>query len=335
MSVKKRIDYEIKYSPSLMRNQLAETIDILKAKISNKIFVKIPLAENEEEAVEKTLLYSALFNSGIRKEYLHRTIYDVEMNKEELERILLKLYLQNKIYFRDDIAFLNQTYPPHYKTEAKSNYIKNKRALKIINLIPFISSVSLSGGAAHYGYDNHNDIDLFIITKPNALYIVYALIHTFSLIFGVRKELCANYLIDERGMEIKYSHDFYTAHQIISLKSIKNKNLLDCFFEQNKWIKNHFPNFSWENSEKSKPAKNFFLIPVNKTLKLLYRFIYRRQLKENQNKISIMLDELSIKLHTNDNRQRITKEFSNAWKGYREERVILTETEQFKERIVV
>lgn len=335
ISTDKKIDYKIGYSPFLMRDQLEEIIDTLRSKINNKILTSIPFAWNREEAVEKTLLYSALFNSGIKKEYLHKTIFDVKMNKEELDSILLKLYIQNKIYFKDDTAFLNHTFTFHKHSKAKSNHLKNKRALKIINFIPFISSVSLSGGTAHNGYEDHNDIDLFIITKPNALYIVYALIHILSLLFRVRKELCANYLIDERRIEIKYSRDFYTAHQIISLQTIKNEELLNCFFEKNKWIKNHFPNFSWQYTKIHRPAKNIFLIPFNKTLKLLYRFLYKKQLKENRNKTSLMLEELSIKLHTNDNRQRITEEFYNAWGNYKAGTIIIPETEHLKERVVV
>ena len=331
----KKINYEIKYSPSLMRNQLAEVIDILKSKINNKISISIPSAENEEEAVEKTLLYSGLFNSGIKKEMLHKSIFDVEMNKEELERVLLKLYIQNKIYFKDDSVFLNHILQFNNKPKLKANQLKNKKALRRLDFIPFIYSASLSGGTSHYGYEDHDDIDLFIITKPNSLYIVYALIHVLSLLFRIRKELCANYLIDEQEMEIKYPRDFYTAHQIISLKPFKNKKLLNVFFNQNKWITNHFPNFSLDESKIDKPVKNIFLNPLNKILKFIYRLAYKKQLKENQDKTSIILDELSIKLHTNDNRLRITKEFFDAWRDYKSGAISLQEAEHLKERIAV
>ena len=331
----RKVEYKIKYSSSLMREQLAAAIDILKSKAGNKICVPIIAAENKEEAVEKTLLYSELFNSGIKKDFLHKSVFDIEVSKEELERILLKLYFRNKIYFKNDSVFLNYSPSVIYKTKVKPDRVKNKLALRIIDFIPFISSVSLSGGTVHYGYEDHNDIDLFIITKPNTLYIVYALIHVLSLIFRVRKELCANYLIDERGMEIKYPHDFYTAHQIMSLRAIKNKKQLNSFFSQNKWIIKYFLNFSWDESEINKHSGNIFLIPLNKALKFLYRIIYRRQLKENLNKTSIILDNISIKLHTNDNRLRITEEFSKAWKDYKSGVLTFPESEHFNERNVV
>jgi len=192
-------------------------------------------------------------------------------------------------------------------------------------------SISLN----YYFHTINGRTDLFIITKSNALYIVYALIHVLSLFFKVRKELCANYLIDERGMEIKYPHDFYTAHQIISLRAIKNKKLLDCFFNQNNWIKEYFPNFSWEKTDLDKQAKNIFLTPLNKIIKFFYRTIYRKKLSEGKNNNSIKLEELCIKLHTNDNRSRITEEFFRAMQDYKAGTIILHETKHFKERIAV
>lgn len=335
IKTRRKIDYEIKYSPSLMRKQLAEVDEILKSRINNKVLLSVPKAENQEEAVEKTLLYSGLFNSGINREHLHQSVFDVKMNEEDLERVILKLYLQNKIYFKNDIVFLNYSLSLNHKPKTRANLSKNKKALTILNFIPFISSISFSGGTVHCGCENHNDIDLFIITKPNALYIVYALIHVFSLLFRVRKELCANYLIDERRMEIKYPHDFYTAHQIISLRAIKNKKLLNCFFNQNKWIKEYFPNFSWDKTELDKSAKNIFLIPLNKTIKFFYRLIYRKKLLKSMYNNSIRLEEMQIKLHTNDNRHRITEEFLNALKDYKAEKIIHFETKHLRERVTV
>jgi hypothetical protein len=48
-----------------------------------------------------------------------------------------------------------------------------------------------------------------------------------------------------------------------------------------------------------------------------------------------VLDEFSIKLHTNDNRQKITEEFYNAWKDYKAGTIIVPKTERLKERVVV
>lgn len=333
---KGKADYDIKYSPQLMKDQLFKITDILKSKIKKKISVAIQPAVTKEEAIEKTLLYSNLFNSGIAKSILHKSILDAEISKEELENLLLKLFIENRVYFKDDIVYLNYTSSFYKKPSAKIAASKNKRVIKLLNLIPFVSSISFSGGTVHYGFEDHNDIDLFIIVKSNALYIVYAFIHFIALMFNVRKEFCANYLIDEREMEIKYSRDIYTANQIISLRSFKNENSLNWFFQNNDWIKYFYPNFSWSVSkEEYKLRKNLFLFPFNKLLKTFYRTLYRKPLNENQNGSSIKLEEFCIKLHTNDNREKIIREFFNAWEKYKTNKVEYSFAEHFQKKAAV
>ena len=86
---------------------------------------------------------------------------------------------------------------------------------------------------------------------------------------------------------------------------------------------------------KNSVAKNLFLVPINKSLKILYRFIYRKQLAKNQNKTSLKLEEHFIKLHTNDHRQRITEEFYNSWKNYKARTTSHSYASQLKEKAVV
>src|SRR5690554_441381 len=315
ISSQSKINYEIKYSPNLMRSQLEKIVEILKDKANRKTIINISSAVSKEEAVEKTLLYSAIFNSGMDKEKLYKSLFDIKLNRDEFERTLLKLYLENKIFYKNEIIFLsNYAYAENVNREVNS--ANNKKALRLIKLIPFISSVSLSGGTAHYGIESHNDLDLFIITRKNSLYIVYAVIHLLSLLLKIRKELCANYLIDESHLEITHTRDFYTAHQIISLKPIKNEVKLNQFFNANKWINNFFPNFSRNENSSASSYDLFILIPLNKILKFFYRFLYRRKIISNQD--SIILNDFTIKLHTNDNRQKITKEFLKTWENYKE-----------------
>jgi hypothetical protein len=237
------------------------------------------------------------------------------MSKDDFERVLLKLYLENKIFYKEGKVFLTH-YSYNAKDEQDINKIKNRKALKVVNSIPFISSIAFSGGTAHYGIDNHNDIDLFIIARTNTIYIVYAMIHLLSLLLKVRKELCANYLIDESQMEINNLRDFYTAHQIISLTPMKNEEKLHQFFICNSWVKIFFPNFIIKKVEPETYSENIFLKPLNIIIKLFYLTIYRKQIRRFDN--SVILSDHTIKLHTNDNRQKITNEFFHAWKNYRQ-----------------
>ncbi len=317
---KPKIQPEIIYSPERMQNQLAAILSSLEEKVYGKKIHYIPEAVSTEEAIEKTLLYSSIHNSGIHKELLHERLIDHKADADEINSSLIKLYLDSKILFKDDYIF--SSHLQIYKTAAAKPKNHAEKLLKIIRSIPFISSIALSGGTAHDGIENHDDIDLFIITKKHTLYISYFLIHLLSLLFGSRKTFCANYLIDESKLAITASRDLYTAYQIISLKPIKNKELLNLFFFRNKWIQKYFPNFRIDSSEYKITSGYFLLSGFNLLLNRFYKNLYRKIIKSSGDK-SIVINKTEIKLHTNDHRIKTLTAFKNEWEKYKSGRILM------------
>ncbi len=312
---------DIKYSPELMNSQLSLVLDILHSRVYSQFCFRFDKSENYEEAIEKTLLYSHLFNGGLHKKDLFTYLFDIKINEEQFEKALSGLILSNRIYLNNDNVSLNYRNINIYKKENKElGKRKITKSLKIIKIIPFISCICFSGGTANYGIENHNDIDLFIITKPHSLYLVYLIIHILSKIFKLRKQLCANFLIDETAMEIKEQHDYYTAHQIVFLVPFKNSGLLNLFRKYNSWTKDFFPNYEQIFSNQIPPEKkpyNFYLLlkPVNILFKNFYRLLYRNYLKKDF-KGAVKLDDNCIKLYTNDHRIKIMEAFNKEWKEY-------------------
>jgi glycosyltransferase involved in cell wall biosynthesis len=314
-----RPDYEIKYSPSLMRQQLAAVLEKLDSGITKKYAVGIHLSNSIEEALEKTLVYSGMFNSGIKEDKIHEQLFDRKINKVDLDRIIENYKMANIITAFNGSLYLNNRRKGFYqKSDAPLDKYKLINLLEFLNKIPFISLIAFSGGTAIYGLKNHDDIDLFIITKPYALYLVYFIIHLYSLLFNSRKKLCANFLIDETNLEINNMHDFYTAHQIITLNAFRNERMLNYFIARNSWINNYFPNFRIINENCKKSGRGFiFLKPVNWTLMSLYKFIYRKKLADLGPTGSMVLKKNFLKLHSNDNRFKISNEFQKSWNDYR------------------
>jgi hypothetical protein len=140
----------------------------------------------------------------------------------------------------------------------------------------------------------------------------------YSIIFNARKELCANFLIDETRLEIIQSCDFFTAHQIISLKGFRNSKMLNHFISMNSWIKNFFPNFYIRNENFNKSGKGYFILkPFNLALMFFYKMLYKTKLDEFGVNGSMVLKENCMKLHSNDNRYKIINEFQRTWNEYR------------------
>ncbi|MDR3667092.1 MAG: glycosyltransferase family 1 protein [Ignavibacteriaceae bacterium] len=315
-----RPEYNIKYSPSLMRNQLSGILDILESRIKKSPHFRINRSLTNEEALEKTLVYAAMFNYGIKVDKIHEQLFDRLINKFELDRIIERYKVANLITESNGYFYLNNRVKGFYKkSTARVDKNKLNKLLYFLNKIPFISMIAFSGGTALYGLYNHDDIDLFIITKPYTVYIVYLLIHLYSLLSDSRKELCANYLIDETNLEIKYSHDFYTAHQIITLSPFKNEKMLGHFISKNSWISKFFPNFKIINLDPKTSGKGYIIInPLNLTIMLLYKFLYKNKLDKLKLDGSMVITKNCLKLHSNDNRYKISSEFQKTWNDFLE-----------------
>lgn len=325
-----KIKYDIKYSPTLMQEQLNHLLNRLEYQSKKIIVSNIPRAKSKMEAIEKTFIYSSLFNEGIRIDNLHRQIFDILIEKDELRKFINTLNIRGIVKQENDLIFLNNVKNGFYKkSKNKINRIKFIKNLQFLDRLPFVSCIAFSGGTSHYGLENHDDIDLFIITKPYALYMVYLIIHIYSLLTKSRKELCVNYLIDEYDLQINHSYDFYTAHQIISLTAYKNYLMLNRFWKQNEWVKYFYPNFTFDHAVTKTPAKLYKLLnPVNTILMFIYRKVYKNKLLPGEAASSVLLTEHTIKLHTKDHRLIILKEFEKVWSKYLERKRIKNSTEK-------
>jgi len=274
-----------------------------------------------EEAVEKTLLYYKLFNSGISENLLHSFLLDCKVSRDELDDVVKSLLDKKTVGISDGIVYLNKKIESFYKPKPLINNVRpTKKLLRLLRRMPFISAIAFSGGTANYGLENHDDIDLFIITKPFTVYIVYFLIHVASLLLKSRKILCINYLVDETALQIRIQRDLFTANQIIALKPFKNESFLHYFLNNNNWIVGHYPNYSIPETNHTGSSGIYSAFrPLNYLIRLLYRFRYKQYLLRLEEG-SVILSESIIKLHTTDYRSKIIREFHKQWNRYTSEK---------------
>ena len=315
---REKIVYPLPYSAESMARQLSGLLNELESRIRKNSSSGIPKARTGEEALQKTLVYSGMFNSGMSAEKIHTQLFDKEIDSQELQETILRYKTGNILWEQNGYLFLtNQINGFYRKSSKKIDKIKLRKLLNFLQKAPLISSIAFSGGTTHYGLENHEDIDLFIIAKPYTTYIVYFILHIYSKLFNARKELCANFLIDETQLEISISYDFYTAHQIVSLSAFKNEKMLNRFWNANSWIKNFFPNFTIKPQAYSGAGKIYNLLrPLNFLLYLIYKWLYHKRVLGGDINGSLVLTENCMKLHTNDNRYKIIREFGTLWREF-------------------
>jgi predicted nucleotidyltransferase len=138
-----------------------------------------------------------------------------------------------------------------------------KVARKVGNILirfPYVRGIAISGSLSKNYADEGSDIDLFIITAANRLWIARTLMHCLKkLTFLVNRAhyFCMNYYIDEQQLEIA-EKNIYTATEVVTLIPIQGDTTFEDFFTANAWTRDYLPNHIMRVST-AKPVERVFL----------------------------------------------------------------------------
>lgn len=144
---------------------------------------------------------------------------------------------------------------------------------------PFVRAVFISGSLSKMVMKQDSDIDFFIITEPQKLWVCRALLTVYKKLFlgNSHRNFCLNYFIDSDNLEIP-DKNIFTATEIAFLMPMYNYPLYQAFMEKNVWIRSEFPNLRMRPCETDiQPGK------LKKALEKLFN-----------NRMGNALDELSF-----------------------------------------
>jgi predicted nucleotidyltransferase len=219
---------------------------------------------NIQKNILKTLAYFDLFHYPVTRYELWAFSPEktrLSLIDEELDSLLFE-----KIVFQLDEFYSLQNKPAlaerrrHGNLRAVEQLSIAKRAAKILSRFPFVQSIAVSGSLSKKFAEENSDIDFFIITSANRLWIARTFMHIFkklTYLVGKQNWFCMNYYIDEMEMEIIEKNAF-TAMEIVTLLPMQGIDCFQKFIEANSWANNYFPEkiISFNNAPKIK--KIFF-----------------------------------------------------------------------------
>lgn len=131
------------------------------------------------------------------------------------------------------------------KTNAAQNYLKKLPFYaKLIKSFPYVEGIGVSGSLSKNIMHEDGDIDYFIITAPNRLWICRTLLIVFKkiVLFNSKKYFCVNYFVDTNNLEIK-DKNMFTAIETSYLLPVFNHQLICEFKTQNNWSKEFINQF--------------------------------------------------------------------------------------------
>jgi hypothetical protein len=280
----------------------------------------------EELAILKTVVYADLFHYPLRVDELREGLFDLEFTDEELRAWLDRSpALEAALEERDGFVFLrgrDGVIAERSEAEAKTRTVLDRHmtALALVSRLPFVRMLGLSGAAA---FDNlhDDDIDVFIVATRRRAWSVCLLVTVLTRLLGVRRTVCANYILDEDSLVIA-EHDFYTGHQLTHLRPLTGGDVHRAFVEANPWAETCFPAAYKAALARPAPpasvsiAERVLAVGPGALLEKLSRFLLsanlRRKVPRGPDTGAVRLERGRLKLHTNDHRPPTIDRFERA-----------------------
>jgi hypothetical protein len=197
---------------------------------------------------------------GILLALLYFDIFDYPLTESEVAdfsplpvsgelKASLDSLVQRKVIYQYDGFYTPRNNPQLIPRRTSGNRLANhhleiaQRISKYTSMFPFVRSVLLSGSISKGYMDEQSDIDYFIITAPNRLWIVRTAMAFFRrvLLLNSRKYFCTNYFVDSDNLEIT-EKNIFTAIEVVTLKPMVGAKYIHDFQAANQWTNSYLPN---------------------------------------------------------------------------------------------
>lgn len=195
----------------------------------------------------KTILYFSIFNYPLKLEEICN--FSLTKDCETTRRHLDELVAQNVIIKIDDYYMVDSNVH-HIEKRKQGNLmagqalVKAQQKARLISKFPYVEAVGVSGSLSKGYYDSNSDIDFFVITKPNKLWICRTFLMLYKKIFllNSRKYFCINYFMSSGNLEVEEKNRF-TATEIKTLIPFQGKTAFTEFYSKNTWVSGIFGEF--------------------------------------------------------------------------------------------
>ncbi len=258
------------------------------------------MERNLQDVVLRVLSYFHYFKYPITAAEVHRYA-GVKCSETAINRALTELVAKGTV-FGIDKYFSPVNEPDLVKRRIAGNAYASKRIRKARNIafflaqFPFVEAVCISGSLSKDFSTADGDMDFFIVTAPDRLWIARTLMHLFkkfTFLVGAQHSFCMNYYLDAACPAI-WPRTYFTAIEVATLKPVFVRGGVSQMYAANKeWINVYLPNDDCRDLQRSYlhekwlPARfferllNIFGNPLNN---FLFRFTRSSWIKKWERK---------------------------------------------------
>ncbi|HTN16396.1 MAG TPA: hypothetical protein VL092_01850 [Chitinophagaceae bacterium] len=218
-----------------------------------------PQLKSLEAEVLKTLSYFDYFSFPLDLQQL-RFYLGIKADEAAVATMLKELVAAKRVQCSGDLYSLSSIEPyaeSRRAGEARLAALQGRidKSCERIRRFPFILFVGLSGSMSKGYAPEDADIDFFLVTQKNRLWICKIVLHlmkTLSRVKGSQKWYCLNYYIDDTALRLEEQNEF-TAVELASLKPLIDAgNYYEQFIAANRsWLETYLPNFELQRKERT------------------------------------------------------------------------------------
>lgn len=213
-----------------------------------------------ELAIKKTLAYRSVFKYPLSKFQLKTfLVTDKEFKNKTIEDALEHLIHRGFVKEKHKKYFLPGMTPVDWnekKALTKKFINKNEKIFFRLGKIPWVKLIAITGSVAAYNTRNDSDIDVFIISTKNRLWLtrffitlILKIAKKFPKKDGEKGKICTNLFLDEKYLSWdENKRNIFIAHDIVMMQPlVDKKNTYLRFLNANSWVQNYFAQFKINN----------------------------------------------------------------------------------------
>ncbi len=223
-------------------------------------------------------------------------------------------------YFLPNRIEIVETRQRRYR-DAKRKIATARRRLGLISWLPWIRLITLANSIGSHNLKKESDIDLFVITKNNRVWLVKFIATTILALTGQRPSarktadtLCLSFLTDESALDLSNCRlneaDWYFSYWLAGLVPLfGSPDAYEKLVAANPWLSKDLPN--WQTAcpvpqkrftRSQRLAQSLSLWNIfEKISKKMHLALLSSQLK-NSSDTSIIINDHMLKLHSLDRR---------------------------------
>lgn len=216
-----------------------------------------------EEAVLKTLAYFDIFHYPLTQTEI-QTFLSIPVPAVLLQMALSSL-LERQLIFQHEAFYSLHDNPllVHRRTRGNEKAVpllaKGQQIGRFLYQFPFVKAVGISGSLSKNFAGQKADIDFFIITSANRLWIARTLMHLYkklTFLTGRQHLYCMNYYIDEEALLLE-ERNVFTATELKTVLPVSGEKDMQSFFAANTWADEWLPTCACRRQAAKDPGRSW------------------------------------------------------------------------------